>query len=346
MKKKILLILSSAVTTFTIATTQISAKPNSTQKETQNQTSFNATLSPRAKMANDLRWGHWNILKASNKKDDKLKSIAAVIKKLDYDLIGLTEVLDSSAIQSIVDHLNSIHGTKSYEYISSQKLKGKQASPGQAEHVGIIYKNDKLKPLPFVNNTIGYSYTSSFSHHPLTNAEYVRPPFGAQFEWKTRLKKDKLTFVFDHFDSPGAKNGEQTIHGMGAQEYVEAQQLPNVLLTFETMSQSKNIFFAGDTNIKVNKESIAFSNLNNYTKAFDDNLSNSTSLSDTPNQYSQPYDKIFYKTNLLLNQAFIYDLWNVKNDSQVNSYLSILKSAYLEPKKISDHAPIGVDIQG
>ncbi|WP_412031704.1 endonuclease/exonuclease/phosphatase family protein [Metamycoplasma buccale] len=299
-------------------------------------------------------WGHWNILNASSngRQENKLKLIASIIKAKAYDLIGLTEVKDENVAKKLVEHLNKFYGKKVFSYLTSQKLKGSYAGPKQAEYVSVLYRHDRLKPAEFDNKKIGYQYTEKFSNEYRSDVEYVRPPYGVKFNWIGTGRQESFTFVFDHFDSPGkGRSDKHQVQGIGDQELSEALQIAKVLQKFDEMDgPQSNVFFSGDTNIKRGKADFAFKTLKEYgyKMALEDTEENASSLSNTKGKYANPYDKIIYKTELTLNQAFVYKLWDVDKDDSLkpNFYESGFNSndASKIRSRLSDHCPVGATI--
>ncbi|MGV2393344.1 UNVERIFIED_CONTAM: hypothetical protein O8I53_10525 [Campylobacter lari] len=78
----------------------------------------------------------------------------------------------------------------------------------------------------------------------------------------------------------------------------------------------------GDTNIKKGKSTAAFRTLleNQYKNQFSDDRSdvNLSSLGTKPNNYSEPYDKLFSKTNLNVSNPYIYHLGNIYSDGTLS----------------------------
>ncbi|ACF07030.1 Endonuclease/Exonuclease/phosphatase family [Metamycoplasma arthritidis] len=338
-------------------------KPGRKSKEknpkTQNDEKSKDGLNKKSNGKQKMKWGHWNVLKLSDKNDKKIAAIAALIKKIDYDVVGLTEVFSEEAVKEVVAQLNKLAGSGTYSYVASKKLKGSYAGNLQAEHVGVIYNSQKIKTIPFEktkNNKkeIGYSYIEKFNSEFIkkhNKAEYVRPPYGVKFQW-LKGKKEDFTFVFDHFDSPGGSKGEGTTSGVGNQELAEARQLANVLDHFDEIDgENEDIFFSGDTNIKAGKEKFAFGEelFKKYQSAFKDNLEFATSLGIKAGNYSQPYDKMFTKTKFKTSNHGIYKLWDLSKDDEFTNLFKELHNGKIETseirKLVSDHAPIYSEVE-
>ncbi|BAP39380.1 endonuclease/exonuclease/phosphatase family protein [Metamycoplasma canadense] len=312
-----------------------------------------------------IKWGHWNIRQfngESKTQDKKTKRIAILANKQKFDVLGLTEVYEGDGVKKIVDEINKLNGSNIYSYIVSKKLKGDIFGNAQAEHVAVIYNTQKLETEAFSNGQIGYSYTNKFTDiFGNENSQYSRPPYGVKFKYKIKPEY-KMTFVFSHFDSPGTRTetnygnflDRKSISGIGAFEYRESQQLVNVLDYFDSIDgQQSNVFFGGDTNIKIGKEEIAFSTLKGkYKSALKDSEEYKTSLGNS-NNWSEPYDKLFYKidSNWKLSNSYKYDIFKVNNPDE--EIYKILKDNNLEIKPnekianattLSDHTSVGAEI--
>lgn len=222
--------------------------------------------------------------------------------------------------------MNQLNSSNFYSYVISKKLKGEKFGNAAAEHIAVIYNNQKMEAEAFDNKEIGYSYTQRFTDEfGDDNAQYSRPPYGVKFKYKLK-PETKLTFVFAHFDGPGVqksnkKIGEKSYKGLGSFEYREAKQLATVLDYFDSIDgKQSNIFFGGDTNIKFGKQDLAFSTMENkYKSVFSDTEEYKTSLGRKNNNYSEPYDKMFYKTNYQLVSFEKFDLYKVRTDEKIKA---------------------------
>ncbi|WP_369991188.1 MnuA family membrane nuclease [Mycoplasmopsis arginini] len=303
-----------------------------------------------------IKWGHWNIYNFTgdrSKQYEKTKRIALLANQEKFDVLGLTEVNKEEGVKTLVDELNQLNNSNFYSYVISKKLKGEKFGDGAAEHIAVIYNNQKMEAEAFNNNEIGHSYTQKFTDEfGDDNAQYSRPPYGVKFKYKLK-PETKLTFVFAHFDGPGAsksnkKIGEKSYKGLGSFEYREAKQLATVLDYFDSIDgEQSNIFFGGDTNIKLGKQNLAFSTMQNkYKSVFSDTEEHKTSLGKRKNNYSEPYDKMFYKTNYKLVSFQKFDLYKVKTDEKVKALLK-KHNVGLEAKEkastISDHTYISAE---
>lgn len=213
-----------------------------------------------------------------------------------------------------------------------------------------------------------------------TNNEYVRPPIGAKF----KLKNSDKEFILNvsHFDSPGASSSnnelESSISGQGQQEINEAYNIDKVMDWFKENMKSQNIFFMGDTNIKLNNQNKAFNVLTlqekGYSFLFNDTKDYASSLSTTYNTFANPYDKVIYSLNDFnidndyqdiasyvkpnLANGFMIDtyktyrkdktesnwisyenLWNKEGNTDTQNLYNYIKYG------VSDNVPVGLDIQ-
>jgi len=230
-----------------------------------------------------LRWGHWNICNLGNLPKHQVHAnlIANWLASYNVDVMGLTEVESMQGLEEIVNKLNEFKKTKKFKYITSKRLKGVYAGKNQAEYTSIIYDSEKLEVKDFTNGQKGFSYQEKFKSNWRDDCEYVRPPFGALFEHKNSSRK--FTFVFNHFDGPGINPKINEVSsgfgGNGSQEIAEAMQLRKVLDKFDELDgDNENIFFGGDTNIKLgNQRKGAFGDIEQkgYKSLFKDEEGNS-----------------------------------------------------------------------
>ncbi|MCV3753307.1 hypothetical protein OF364_00545 [Mycoplasma enhydrae] len=305
-----------------------------------------------------LKWGHWNVLKFTGdktKQEAKTKRLALLTFLEKFDILGLTEVGHEFGVQEMTKYLNLYDGSSNkYSYVISKKLKGDKFNPSSAEHVAIIYNTQKVAPEAFDNGEIGYSWQKTFDDGiKEKDAQYSRPPYGVKFKYNLKPAK-KMTFVFSHFDGPGVKKGEGTYKetGIGIYEYRESKKLVDVLDYFDSIDgQQSNIFFGGDTNIKKGKQKIAFESMGNrYKFIFEDRDEHKTSLSTKPGKYSQPYDKLIYKTEFKISNPFIFDIWKTITDSYYiqkfeEQGIAIPKGTKIsKPSVLSDHTYLGSEI--
>lgn len=305
-----------------------------------------------------LRWGHWNICNLGNLPKHQVHAnlIANWLASYDIDVMGLTEVESMQGLEEIVKKLNEFKKTKKFKYITSKRLKGVYAGKNQAEYTSIIYDSEKLEVKDFTNGKKGFSYQEKFKSKWRDDCEYVRPPFGALFEHKNSSRK--FTFVFNHFDGPGINPKINEVSsgygGNGSQEVAEAMHLRKVLDKFDELDgDNENIFFGGDTNIKLgNQRKGAFDDIEQkgYKSLFKDEEKYKSSLGANFNVYSQPYDKLFAKTKFQTIGSYIYKLWDIEKDKELLNKckdlgLSYDSSPYKWRAQISDHCPVYSDLK-
>ena len=305
-----------------------------------------------------LRWGHWNICNLGNLPKHQVHAnlIANWLASYNVDVMGLTEVESMQGLEEIVKKLNEFKKTKKFKHITSKRLKGSYAGYNQAEYTSIIYNSAKLEVKDFTNGKKGFSYQEKFKSKWRDDCEYVRPPFGALFEHKNSSRK--FTFVFNHFDGPGINPKINEVSsgfgGNGSQEIAEAMQLRKVLDKFDELDgDNENIFFGGDTNIKLgNQRKGAFGDIEQkgYKSLFKDEEKYKSSLGTNFNVYSQPYDKLFAKTKFQTIGSYIYKLWDIEKDKELLNKckdlgLSYDSSPYKWRAQISDHCPVYSDLK-
>ncbi|WP_027335010.1 endonuclease/exonuclease/phosphatase family protein [Mycoplasmopsis felifaucium] len=324
--------------------------------------------------SNKVRIGFWNVLNFGDDAPNyKYEALASVIYKNNYDLVGLVEVDGKNAVNNLVSKLNELYKTDKYDYLQTDKKVGHKSLSSRSnvpEYASFIYNKQLLKALPFENNQKVLVYdNSTWNNFGETNSlkarGYMRPPAGVKFETLGNIKNN-FTYVISHFDSPGkdTKNKEgshKTIRGGGAQEITEALNLKNAMDWFDIKDGANDdLIFAGDTNIIRGKESEAFAPiLNSYESLLADTAKNSTSLSKTMNVYSEPYDKIFIKSDLTYTQGNKYDLFRFPNNDyafgNINSFNQWQKIVESNGKKykakadyvrsaISDHTTVWFDL--
>lgn len=215
-----------------------------------------------------------------------------------------------------------------------------------------------------------------------SNISYVRDPYGASFKIKDSANDVSFVSIFSHFDAPGVnknvnnlnqKEEESSIDGQGTQEVKEAQNISTALDTFKKYFSTENIIFMGDTNIKLDNQAKAFSNLKNYSMLFKDEKKYATTLSTTTNTFANPYDKIIYSfdNNLSISNSNYSDINDVKKQNYdassgfaINTFLTLPSSVYYGGKGwidysstyykssiydyvkylVSDHLPVGTDL--
>lgn len=311
-----------------------------------------AKTKPLPKAVNVIRFGHWNVLNQGGNNDYKSQALAKIILFNNIDVIALTEINAKKRNDKTKDQIEKpvadiVKFMNQYESRTNKnrwsfRLSNDISSKGnenQAERVAFIYDKTKLKP---VNDGIYYKNSVNadilFDQHFKNNATnnkkiaYSRPPFGLTFS--TLDNKFDFTMVVSHLDSPGVakqtykqeekqdfeyhKEPIKTIQG--TREINEAYQLGEVMKFMDEKDGSnKDLFFLGDTNIKFKNEAGAFAKLlsNGYISLLKESDANKTSLAKNYNKWSQPYDKIFAKTDSEVNNASKYNLWSALFDSSI-----------------------------
>lgn len=268
--------------------------------------------------SNKLRIGHWNTLnfsllpdeqynnlktwKTNNSYDPKAVHayyIACLISKFKFDLIGLTEINNStktSDLYNFIEFLNTFQNGATYKGILSEPLQGKTiTSDAQIEKVAVIYNSKVIRKIdykPYPNALYKIKGTKEkpiFEEVNLNNEEpidtklhydYVRPPFGVAFNYNNI----QYSIAFSHNDSPGAKKNKEIkspVNGQGMKEYFEAQQTSNVLNWLSTtLAPNSKAIYMGDTNIQKENEKRSFDSINpnKYSFAFKDTVHYSSSL--------------------------------------------------------------------
>ncbi|MCK5807299.1 MAG: endonuclease/exonuclease/phosphatase family protein, partial [Mycoplasmataceae bacterium] len=331
----------------------------------------------------DIKIGNWNIANFHGTNYNKNHAIAQVILDAEVSLIGIEEVDYTSGLFKVAKELNKIKRLHDVWKVVTSKLSYKATGDANVtamgglsarEYYGFIYDSTKLTPKADVDGNIGRIYDNPFKEnkylvdgethdHTITNTKsaYVRPPFGATFEYN-KNKKD-FTAVIAHLDSPGygkAKSNKALVKNhssktgptfefhsssssllatnydtaIGSQEAWEAENLPDVMKFFNDKNGTdEDMIFLGDTNIKNHKSHSKRpfqSTLNGgYKESFDPSLETSkTSLGKSDN-YASPYDRIFSKTDLIN-----------PDDGERYDFTRVFRSALVDPKKVKAYAPI------
>ncbi|QJB71397.1 MnuA family membrane nuclease [Mycoplasma sp. 1654_15] len=182
------------------------------------------------------------------------------------------------------------------------------------------------------------------------NVDFARPPVGGKF----KIKKNNQEFVLvaSHFDAPGINKGgyikgkeEGKVDSKdgfdstnGSQEISEANHLLDTMEFFKSKTNTDNLFFMGDTNIKAKSHDKAFERLLTSYKSLIDK-SNNTALGKNYGIYSNSYDKIFQSksSSLMTENANKYPLWDVIKDNITTK--QSLEDTYKEKQK-EDKKPI------
>lgn len=330
----------------------------------------------------NLRIGVWNVLNYNaevgekGEKAFKTKALAKIIYSENDDIIGLAEIEGEDSLEVLVGKLNYLAKDSVYRYIRSKEsgaFKNGEVvgSNGQQEYYGFIYNNKKVTPKTFDGtNEIGSIYENPKMENELIPGEktgFVRPPYAVEFEDKNH--KD-FTIAVGHLDSPGGKNDsikgnikENYWHNdQGTQEVWEAKHLVDVMNYFDSIDgKNDDLIFLGDTNIKSNITNVFQTLKDNGFSALSDPTDDAfkTSLG-TKNNWSQPYDRIFVKSDLMnpSMQQTRFDFFDPSNLStyfipmDVSTYA--LNSKYIDSNgninlkgiryKISDHTTVHFEL--
>lgn len=320
-----------------------------------------------------IRIGMWNILNLYETSEEYKKyGLASVIEHLNLDVIGLIENKTKASAQKFCEYLKKFTGNNNWELIASDNtIHNPKLAPTSKQHEcpAFIYKKDKIAIEKFINGKewLGYDNSTFVVNEENNNLGYVRPPMGVKFKTLGPIQNN-FTFVIDHLDSPGAaKSGESKsslLSKQGAQEADEAYNLKNLMDWFDQQDgDNDDLIFMGDTNIKLGNQATAFSEIlkDQYYKALlTDSKQHKSSLSNsTWGKYSEPYDKIFTRTNLKYENANLFPLYDIFKDNILKDYQTIeewktyvdtiRKKTYDKDLKyifhaISDHSPIYFDL--
>ena len=344
-----------------------SSSPAGTLATTPQDISQNANTAPTQTITN-LRVGVWNLLNyntdiGETKKDVQFKtrSFARIIIDAQLDVIGLTEVEGENSLKALAQELNKQAGDPTnsfYKYIRSAEA-GAFAdgtlvgSAGQYEYYGFVFDSRKTRPVNFdKTSSIGAIYENPKLDNELINGQktgYVRPPFAVKFEDKNH---HDVTVAVGHLDSPGHTNDiKGNIHeetykgGQGTQEVWEAAHLVDVMNYFDSIDgDNDDLIFLGDTNIKMDMKGTytPFQPLidSGFKEMLDPKLpASKTSLgvgkTDTDYHYSQPYDRIFVKSDMLppAEVETKYDILSPTNRRKLFDYSQ--DQGYIDQKYIT-----------
>ncbi|MGY6172273.1 MnuA family membrane nuclease [Candidatus Mycoplasma pogonae] len=324
--------------------------PKEKPKSTEVQNPSVATTLANAKLE-PIRVGHWNVFNLGDKTEPKniakYSAITNIIKNQKMNLIGLTEVKKPGGVEKILEVLNEGLKEQIWQALISSPSTTTTGTQGQSEQIAILYQKTLLAPIPFEGySTAGLFYENNRWTNPFIpdqEIDYVRPPFGAKF--KIIANGEDFTVVYSHNDAPGPHRKKRAYDidatkygfpGQGLQEVNEALRLKEVMEWFDQIDgANEELFYMGDTNIKLGNEAKAFAPLisSGYTSLFPESEANATTLSTKAGkQFASPYDKMFYKGQLPTQNAQKGDIFElVKNPELVDS--SFIDS----PRKISDH---------
>lgn len=333
-------------------TTKTTQKQQSNQTESTNNLVSNVPTTTVNKQENYIRFAHWNVLNQGGTNDFKSEALAKIILANKIDVIALTEINAKKRsdktkekiekpVADIVKLMNQYEldeNKNKWSFRLSEDLSS-AGNETQAERVAFIYDTTKLKP---TNDGIYYKnnvnadilFDQHFKNKATNNQKiaYARPPFGLTFA--TLDDKFDFSMVASHLDSPGQpkeayKQEEKQDFEykqdpikteQGTRELNEAYQVAEVMKFVDQKDGANNdLFFLGDTNIKLNNEKAVFAKLINdgYTSLLTESKENRTSLGKNYNRWSQPYDKMFAKTDSKVINASKFNLWSVLFDQSI-----------------------------
>ncbi|QSF13714.1 MnuA family membrane nuclease [Mycoplasma sp. Mirounga ES2805-ORL] len=312
-------------------------------KKEKNEIDNNSASIPLNKSIKISNWNVCNLGGLSDfNRDVKLKAITSLINYLDIDIQGLIEVelgsLDS--IQEMVRVLNIMNPQAKWNYIFSDPSDGiNKIIPSDSnvhEACVILYKESKVNPKNFesLNKPFVSFDNSSFKNvfNAPDNVGYVRPPFGVYFETVGQIRND-FTLVIDHFDQPGNHQYDggtakktpsgNKIKSQGRQESNEAWNLKLLMNFYDDLDKENDeLIFMADTNIRKGNETALFEPIlnNGYQSILNESLA-LTSLGTSWN-YSESYDKIFYKGDLTFSteRDGYYPLYNIIEDNVIKDF--------------------------
>ncbi|WP_373440383.1 endonuclease/exonuclease/phosphatase family protein [Metamycoplasma equirhinis] len=325
----------------------------------------------------DLKLAHWNLCqfseKSFNQNKPKGQAIASIIFAQKYDIVGLTEVDgDGTSPKSLAEYLNDLEKKNNsetrWESIVSSKYPITIGS-GQADYgAAFVYKTNMVKIIPFKDGSNWKFYDNSIYEKKWGGIwnKYSRAPFGVRFKSLIKnVENCDFTFTICHFDSPGAKKGEEKVNKSssgGSAEYNEAWNLQYVMKWFNEQANDDDVVFQGDTNIK--KNNLAFSwtkNVGAKIALGSNDKQDKTSLSRSIGKLSQPYDKIIHYSNLKFSNSKIYNIWNFIKDNffqyskikNINEWFEYCSTHGTTPSSdvasiygnVSDHCPISYDLE-
>ncbi|WP_337896859.1 MnuA family membrane nuclease [Mesomycoplasma ovipneumoniae] len=305
----------------------LSATVDETQKQNQNP---QKTQEPEKDLQKDnnqlIRIGFWNVkdytnkINKSSKKANSAKTyaLASVINSSGSDVVGLAEITTTGDGADIVKELDELNHSAGWKQITTDEY-GKE---NQQEKYTFLYKSSLLEMINFEVNSNPYLIQDG------TKLKWTRPVAAVKFKTKTNIKNN-FTLAIGHFDAQGKYNGgrnkkrkeeaDSEAPKQGQQEADEARDLANVLKEIDEKDGLNNeIIFMGDTNILTeNTEKLFESTLKSYRLLLDKD--EKTTLSSKKfGEYSNSYDKIFYKGDLKTKNAQKYDLYSIFENKIVN----------------------------
>ncbi|MDW2907102.1 hypothetical protein R7Z46_03545 [Mesomycoplasma ovipneumoniae] len=307
-----------------------------------------------------IRVGFWNIKKYTNKttkpNSAKTYALATVINSSGSDVVGLAEITSTGDGTDIVNELEKLNPDAGWKQMTTSKY----GKTNQEEKYTFLYKSSLLEMINFEVNSNPYLIQEG-----VNLKEWARPVAAVKFQTKTNIKND-FTLAVGHFDAPGPykkrnEKADSKASKQGEQEANEARDLVNVLAQIDEKDGLNNeIIFMGDTNIYgKNTEQLFKSTLESYQLLLDKD-EKTTLSSKNFGEYSNSYDKIFYKGDLKTKNAQKYDLFPIfeKNIVDLEKYDQMQKEDKRQPKSkyggtkdvdrirgISDHTMIYFDLE-
>ncbi|MHA0315061.1 endonuclease/exonuclease/phosphatase family protein [Mesomycoplasma ovipneumoniae] len=307
-----------------------------------------------------IRVGFWNIKKYTNKttkpNSAKTYALATVINSSGSDVVGLAEITSTGDGTDIVNELEKLNPHAGWKQMTTSKY----GKTNQEEKYTFLYKSSLLEMINFEVNSNPYLIQEG-----VNLKEWARPVAAVKFQTKTNIKND-FTLAVGHFDAPGPykkrnEKADSKASKQGEQEANEARDLVNVLAQIDEKDGLNNeIIFMGDTNIYgKNTEQLFKSTLESYQLLLDKD-EKTTLSSKNFGEYSNSYDKIFYKGDLKTKNAQKYDLFPIfeKNIVDLEKYDQMQKEDKRQPKSkyggtkdvdrirgISDHTMIYFDLE-
>ncbi|VEU70929.1 Uncharacterised protein [Mesomycoplasma ovipneumoniae] len=272
-----------------------------------------------------IRVGFWNILKYTNKTNSKKQSnsaktfaLATVINTTGSDVVGLAEITTTGDGADIVKELEKLNPSAGWKQITTNKYGKKH----QEEKYTFLYKSSLVETINFEEKSNPYLIQDGIQLQ-----KWARPVAAVKFKTKTNIKND-FTLAIGHFDAPGQyrgtnndrkENKDREAPGQGDQEANEARDLANVLAKIDEKDGPNNeIIFMGDTNILTkNTEKLFETTLKSY-KLLLDKDEKTTLSSKNFGEYSNSYDKIFYKGDLKTKNAQKFNLYSIFDNKIVD----------------------------
>ncbi|WP_341508388.1 MnuA family membrane nuclease [Mesomycoplasma ovipneumoniae] len=304
---------------------ELSNSINETEKKNKNQEKIQEPEKDLQKDNNQsIRVGFWNIKKYTNKINKKQSNnaktfaIANVINSTGSDAVGLAEITTTGDGADIVKELEKLDPSAGWKQITTNKYGKKH----QEEKYTFLYKSSLLETINFEEKSNPYLIQDGIQLQ-----KWSRPVAAVKFKTKTNIKND-FTLAIGHFDSPGQyrgtnndrkENKDREAPGQGDQEANEARDLANVLAKIDEKDGPNNeIIFMGDTNILAkNTEKLFETTLKSY-KLLLDKDEKTTLSSKNFGEYSNSYDKIFYKGDLKTKNAQKFNLYSIFDNKIVD----------------------------